>query len=88
MDPNANLKEQRKMAKLLLAEPADLEGGYSDEEANNRDNAARSLAELVEALDQWIVKGGFLPTEWTTKRASGLALGIRPSPKDIEESKR
>ena len=26
---------------------------------------ANRLAELAQALDEWIVKGGFLPTDWS-----------------------
>jgi hypothetical protein len=53
MDPNANLKEQREIARrILLSEPLDLDG-----------DAAR-LAELVIALDGWITRGGFLPKDW------------------------
>jgi hypothetical protein len=52
MDPNANLEEQRRIvARILAAETA------------NHYDAAR-LADLVEALDAWISKGGFLPETW------------------------
>lgn len=50
MDPNANLKEQRELAKKILEE-------------NNREDVDR-LAELVLALDEWLSKGGFPPTDW------------------------
>lgn len=55
MDPNANLNEQRRLAESI----------HSGEltEAEQAD-AAERLADLVEALDQWIVNGGFLPSEW------------------------
>ena len=54
MDPNANLKEQRQIAgrfEKSLAEPGDGE----------------RLAELVDALDDWLSRGGFLPTAWERK---------------------
>lgn len=51
MDPNANLKEQVKLATLLV------------DDENASDDATR-LAELVLSLDEWIRKGGFLPQAW------------------------
>jgi len=53
MDPNANLKEQREIITRLrdcdlLPDPHD----------------TFRLVELCLALDQWISRGGFLPTEW------------------------
>jgi hypothetical protein len=60
VDPNANLEEQRR----LVAEIFELEG--SDEwmaETKIRHKAIR-LIELVQALDEWIQKGGFLPQAW------------------------
>jgi len=52
MDPNNNLQEQRRIAKAILANP--------DEQTYG----AVRLAELVEALDEWISRGGFRPTSW------------------------
>ena len=54
MDPNANLKEQQRLSAELL------EG---NEDGIDPIKAYR-LAELVEALDGWIRRGGFLPTDW------------------------
>lgn len=51
MDPNANLKEQIEISKRIL-------------EGEERDGDAERLAELVESLDGWIAKGGFLPARW------------------------
>lgn len=56
MDPNANLKEQLEIARAIL----------SDDEYDTGYDAVR-LAELVEALNEWIVKGGFLPKDWSRK---------------------
>jgi len=52
MDPNANLKEILELAGKISID-AD-----SDSELEVR------LAELVMALDEWICKGGFLPSRW------------------------
>ena len=54
MDPNANLKEQREIIAAMLAE---------DSEEIDTGDAVR-LAELAQALDEWISKGGFLPDAW------------------------
>lgn len=54
MDPNENLKQQLQMAKDIL------DGVHFDQEGE--------LAELVLALDEWIMGGGFLPTDWNRPR--------------------
>ena len=65
MDPDANLTEQLDLANM------DWTGKESDEltpdEIDELHVAHIRLCELVEALDRWIVKGGFLPTRWRTK---------------------
>jgi hypothetical protein len=64
MDPNANLAEQRRLAKRLLELPADELGHYTTAEQSEAYYASLRLAELVEALDGWIGSGGFLPKDW------------------------
>lgn len=59
MDPNANLNEQREIVKKYF------EGGIS---AEAQLDLLSRLADLVESLDQWISKGGFLPTSWEWDR--------------------
>ncbi len=54
MDPNANLQEQLELSKGILET-------YHDEGRVDIDVAAR-LAELVEALNNWLARGGFPPT--------------------------
>lgn len=51
MDPNAALAEIRKLTRDVLK-------GRADEEDIER------LAELIEGLDNWLSKGGFLPKNW------------------------
>lgn len=51
MDINANLAEQRKIAKAILSGEAVV-------------SQALRLAELVVALDEWIGKGGAVPDRW------------------------
>ena len=54
MDPNANLAEQRQIA------------GRFERDESEPDDGER-LAELVDALDDWLSRGGFLPTQWQRK---------------------
>lgn len=57
MDPNANLQEQLELAARML-----------DEESEHIDTGdAVRLAELVLALNDWILGGGFLPRRWAQK---------------------
>jgi len=59
MDPNANLEEQRRIVQRML---------YGDEHNPPLEEDAVRLAELVEALDGWLDKGGFLPDAWKTAK--------------------
>lgn len=52
MDPNANLAVVRRLAASILDGERDL---------------ADSLAEHVQALDEWLSRGGFLPSAWRTR---------------------
>ncbi len=58
MDPDACLAEIRSLTAKILAD-----GG------NHRVDSFRAqrLAELVDALDAWIVGGGFMPKRWTER---------------------
>jgi len=58
MDPNATLAKMRQLANMILSD----EGGLED--AGDLEDAARDLAEHVEALDGWLRQGGFLPKAW------------------------
>jgi hypothetical protein len=55
--PDANLEQQLQLAIRIV------ETGESNGEAYR-------LAELVLALDEWLLKGGFRPARWATRRAS------------------
>lgn len=57
MDPTANLSEQRWIVSRLL-----------DERRAPTAMDALRLAELVEALDNWIKSGGALPQQWQQVR--------------------
>jgi len=63
LDPDENLRES-----LLVAADV-LEAVDGDEPMGEGllDDAAR-LAELVQAMDEWLRGGGFLPAAWGRKR--------------------
>ena len=56
MDPNATLKEIR----ALL--------DNNDTQAPDRLDDLERLFDLVEALDGWIARGGYLPDAWKVDR--------------------
>lgn len=56
MNPNVQLEEIRTKVRTLFAHYS-----LSDEEIIN---TGLELAELLNALDNWISTGGFLPTAW------------------------
>lgn len=55
MDPNANLAEIRELTSRLLKQ---------DQFSHENEEDGIALAEFVEALDQWLSAGGFLPKDW------------------------
>lgn len=59
MDPSANLAEMRRIVARVN------EGDSTDHSAD-----LVRLAELFDALDNWIAGGGFLPTAWAKGRRS------------------
>lgn len=61
MDPNATLVEMLALAEMIQQEYGDTDGNGVDQDDANR------LAELVEALNGWITRGGFLPKAWERK---------------------
>ena len=54
MDPNATLEEIRELVQVDL-HPYPMHGDVM------------RLCELVNALDQWMMRGGFPPKDWTPK---------------------
>jgi hypothetical protein len=71
MDPNATLAEIRKGI-------ADLAGDVDNTEHPNYEDllemSVQSLAENFEALDEWLQKGGFLPSDWAKGRLSSRRI--------------
>jgi hypothetical protein len=69
MDPNATLKELRTLAARILSDDV-----FDDDVAPSEAEArALRLAELVEALDQWLTRSGFLPAAWEGLRTADQA---------------
>ena len=57
MDPNANLKELRALVAFVLEDP-------DSEPFQDLTEQAENMAELFQALDEWISAGGFFPAIW------------------------
>lgn len=57
MDPDATLAQIRALI---------IQHQTSSEEMSTGD--AADLVDLVDSLDEWLTKGGFLPTEWNALR--------------------
>jgi hypothetical protein len=69
MDPDANLAELREVARAILrtwdaCDPDD--GSLTEGQQEFIVEQANRLAELVEALDEWLARAGFLPMRWRT----------------------
>lgn len=62
MDPNENLREQRRLAAKAIES---LDNGRIVSELD-----VQRLAELVITLDEWITRHGALPADW--REAQGL----------------
>lgn len=60
MEPNGALHALRKLAASVLA--------VSDAGKVPDGMAAIVLAERVQALDEWLMVGGFLPADWSVTR--------------------
>ncbi len=65
MDPDANIQEQLEIAYGIIEGSPALVARYGSIEEQ-----ASRLAELVVALDQWLLGYGFLPNRWRRKCCS------------------
>ncbi len=71
MDPDANLEEQREVTAdiMKIRDAADpYTGEFTEDQELELVTHAERLAELAQALDEWISKGGFLPKPWKASR--------------------
>ena len=71
MDPNEALRQIRLTIKQLQVEDKPV-GGIALPQFIQH---ARDLAELVEGLDEWLSKDGFLPADWRSDDEKAEAAG-------------
>ncbi len=64
MDPNAALAELRR---LVASNQVDV--GLLEQDPAEVERRLDRMCELVEALDNWVMGGGFLPFEWLSPGA-------------------
>ena len=70
MDPDAALEEMLKISKRILEREEAFANLANDDVVGvtrhvaGTMNDGKRLAELVQALDQWISRDGFLPSNW------------------------
>lgn len=66
MDPDANLREQLEVSRGILEawDDCNADGTLTSAQAEFVADEANRLAELIESLDNWIRKGGFIPARW------------------------
>ena len=66
MDPNVNLAEQLRLAAEIQTMWNNCldDGSLKPCQAEEIGDMANRLSELVGALNNWIIQGGFLPTLW------------------------
>lgn len=69
MDPNAALSEARSARGAIIT-------AIDADDNNGIINHAEILAERFTALDEWLVRGGFLPDAWRTPQVPGF--GVNP----------
>lgn len=66
MDATANLAEQRRLTAKIMAiwdNCAD-DGEFSAKQLDELAHNAYRLAELSQALDEWMARGGHKPAQW------------------------
>ena len=75
MDPNATLAQLRELSKLALPDEANASDASEDlaDAFNDATDRLAELANLFEALDGWIMKGGSLPKDWAQAYVRTLA---------------
>lgn len=80
MDPNENLREALAVARDILNawdQADDVLGELPHALKAEVAEKAERLAELVEGLDGWLSRGGFLPAAWERNRPKGRVSGNR-----------
>jgi hypothetical protein len=94
MDPNETLRLIRSAVAASLQLADDYEKSGDDypataEDAGNYIDQLDELAQQVEALDQWLTRGGFLPEAWNVPEVGGrtvaAALTAARPPEKLED---
>jgi hypothetical protein len=70
MDPDSNIREQLEIAEEInsISDAVDPDTGrYTIGQLDDLADKALRLAELVEALNTWLMRGGYLPVHWGTR---------------------
>jgi hypothetical protein len=70
MDPDENLRDQREITTRLIAD-LDGRGAYASAEDWLAD--VERLAELSQAMDGWLSRGGALPADWPSQAREQVA---------------
>lgn len=72
MDPDANLAEQLRLTKeiMKIVDAIAVDGQFTKRQTAQLSRLGHELAELVEALNEWLAHGGFLPKAWGKGRSS------------------
>lgn len=81
MDPDETLKnveEALAQASKFLDREMD-DSGLDDEELVQAEDLLSDLYESVNALNEWMKSGGFLPKEWQKKRTGPSTDEVVPS---------
>ena len=63
MDPEANIREQGEIADVVMTiwDACSDDGDFTEEQQQHLIFHAYRLAELIQAMNEWIKRGGFLP---------------------------
>jgi hypothetical protein len=73
MDPNETLNKLRlaiQVVRAIEAEAAFSDGWFTDAQREALAFEAFTLADMAQALDQWLTRDGFPPEAWNHRRAA------------------
>jgi len=68
MDPDENLDETRDITEHLRGQIENEGHSFTEDDVEKTDR----LIDLTVSLDEWLMKGGFLPKEWALRAHGGL----------------
>lgn len=82
MDPDENLDETRDLTEHLRGQIENEDHGFDVEDVEKTDR----LIDLNKGLDEWLMKGGFLPKEWALRAHGGLIKRAELAQRVYEEA--